>query len=165
MRTVTVTVTATALVALAWFVAARPVAGSLLAGGLAFAAPKPACPASITAAAARAVAGTSVTSCKPEHEDGVDKFEVKLTRKDRSVVEVDVSTDGKVLAVEEAIALDKLPEAVTKAFAARYPKATPRAAEKQVVTDQGTRYELAFTDGGKRKEATFQADGGFVEEE
>lgn len=36
---------------------------------------KPACPASITAAATKAVANTSVTSCKPEHEDGVDKFE------------------------------------------------------------------------------------------
>jgi len=138
---------------------------SLHLGGTALADPKPACPASITAAATKAVANTTVMSCKPEHEDGVDQFEVKLVRKDKSVVEVDVSTDGKVLAIEEAIALDKLPAAVTKAFAAKYPKAKPSAAEKQVVTDKGTRYELAFTDGGKRKEATFQADGGFVEEE
>lgn len=63
------------------------------------------------------------------------------------------------------IALDKLPAAVTKAFAAHSPKAKASAAEQQVVTDKGTRYELAFSDGGKRKEATFQADGSFVEEE
>ena len=138
---------------------------SLLAGGTALAAPRPACPASVTAAATKSVAGTTVTACKPEHEDGIDKFEVKLTRKDRSIVEVDVSTDGKILAIEEAIALDKLPAAVTKAFAARYPKARPSKAEQQVVTDKGTFYELAFTDGGKHKEATFKPDGGFVEEE
>lgn len=126
---------------------------------------KPACPASITAAATKAVANASVTSCRPEHDDGVDKFEVKLARKDKSLVEVDVSTDGKILAIEEPIALDKLPAAVTKAFAARYPKAKPSEAEKAVVTDKGTFYELTFTDSGRTKEATFKPDGSFVEEE
>ena len=155
MRTVALAVALTVAVSPGW----------LVSGGPARAAPTPACPASITAAATKAIAGTSVTSCKPEREDGVDTFEVKLTRRDHSIIEVDVSPDGKVLAIEEAVALDKLPAAVTKAFAARYPKARPTAAEKQVVTDKGTRYELAFTDGGKRKEATFQANGGFVEEE
>jgi hypothetical protein len=108
---------------------------------------------------------STLKACKAERADGVDQFEVKLVRKDKSVVDVDVSTDGKVLVIEEGIAIDKVPASVTKAFAARYPKATATAAEQQQVTGKGMRYELAFAVDGKRKEATFQADGTFVDEE
>lgn len=138
---------------------------SWLASSTAFAAPKPACPASITAAATKAVANTTVTSCKPEHEDGVAKFEVKLVRKDKTTVEVDVSIDGKILAIEEPVAVDKLPAAITNAFTAKYPEAKPSKAENEVMTDKGTFYEIAFTDSGNKKQATFKADGSFVEEE
>lgn len=137
----------------------------LAAPSAALAGPTPACPASITAAATNAVANTTVASCRPEREDGIAKFEVKLTRHDKSIVEVDVATDGKILAIEEPIAIDQLPPAVAKAFATRYPNAKPAAAHKEVVTDKGTFYELTFPRSGKTHEATFQADGTFVEEE
>jgi hypothetical protein len=130
------------------------------------AAPRPApCPISITAAATKAVANTTVTSCTPEREDGIDKFEVKLARADNSTVDVDVSTDGKILAIEEPIPLDQLPAPVTNAFATRYPRTKPTAASRELVTDKGTFYELTFTAAGKTREATFQPDGTFVDEE
>lgn len=128
------------------------------------AAPAP-CPDGVTAAALKAIPNSTVKTCKAERADGVDQFEVKLVRKDKSVVDVDVSADGKVLVIEQSIAIDKVPAAVTKAFAARYPKAKATAAELQQVTSKDTRYELAFAVDGKRKEATFQADGTFVDEE
>ena len=50
---------------------------------------------------------------------------------------------------------------MTKAFAAKYPKAKADRAEKQVKADKTTTYEIAF---GKT-EVTFKDDGTFVEEE
>ncbi len=120
------------------------------------------CPPVITTAAAKAVPDASVVSCKPEREDGLDKFEVKLARKDRSVVEVDVAQDASVMAIEERITVDKLPAVVAKAFAAKYPKGKPTTAERQTVTGKGLFFEIAF---GKNREATFKEDGTFVEEE
>ena len=53
-----------------------------------------------------------------------------------------------------------------KAFAAKYPKAKATRAEREVHEDNATYFELGFTaDGGKKREATFAADGKFVEEE
>jgi len=123
------------------------------------------CPPAITTAATKAVPETTVTSCHPEREDGVDKFEVKLARKDKSIVEVDVAQDASILSIEEKIALDKLPAAVTKAFAAKYPKAKPTKAERATITGKGVFFEIGFDASGKSREATFKDDGTFVEEE
>lgn len=124
--------------------------------------PKPgACPATVTSAIARAFPKSVVRTCKPEGK----QFEVKLTRADGAEVEVDVAADGKLLQIEEKIALDKVPAAVLKAFAAKYPKAKLEAAEKQTPTTGAPRYELAFTGDRGRHEATFGEDGAFVEEE
>lgn len=51
------------------------------------------------------------------------------------------------------------------AFAARYPGASARRAERPARPGRGTTYELAFTVDGKGREATFAEDGGFVGEE
>ncbi len=132
----------------------------------AVAAAKPACPSGITAAATQAVPDATVLACSPEHEDGIDKFEVKLARKaTKSLVEVDVAVDGNVMAIEERITLDQLPGVVTKAFAAKYPKAKLLRAERETVTGKGMFFEVAFDAAGKQREATFKEDGSFVEEE
>lgn len=123
------------------------------------------CPPSITAAATKAVPETTVTSCHPELEDGINKYEVKLARKDKSVVEVDVAQDASIISIEEPIALDKLPGAVTKAFAAKYPKVKPTKAERATITGKGTFFEIGFHANGASREATFKDDGTFVEEE
>ena len=125
-----------------------------------------ACPDAVTAAVAKAYPDGTVSSCKHEHEDGREQFEVKLTRKGGAKLELDVSPDGKILQTEETIALKDVPDAVTKAFAEKYPKAKATRAEREVHEDGATYYELGFTaDNGKKREATFAADGKFVEEE
>jgi hypothetical protein len=136
----------------------------LLETTLASAAPPP-CPAAVTTAIEKKFPKSTVQVCKAEREDGHDQFEVVLTKADRSKVEVDVSPAGAILQTEEVVALDQVPAPVMKAFAAKYPKATPTRAEKQTPATGKPSYELAFQADGKRKEATFQEDGAFMEEE
>lgn len=137
----------------------------LLAAAPAYAEPPGGCPAAVTTAVKKAFPKATLGACKAEHEHGKDRFEVKLTKSSGEKVEVDVAPDGTVLQVEEKIAVDALPAAVKKAFAAKYPKATPTRAEKQTPATGKPSYELAFQVDGKRKEATFAEDGAFVEEE
>ncbi len=130
-------------------------------------APEPlaACPAVVTGAITRAFPKSSIAKCKAEHEHGTDQFSVDVVKADGTKAEVDVSPDGKVLQVEEQLAIEKVPATVTKAFAAKYPNAKITAAEKQTPAHGGPRYELAFTTDAGRKEATFSEGGKFIEEE
>ena len=150
-----------------WFVVAM-VSTSLLTGAMSVADPKPAaddCPAAVKTAIARAFPKSTIAKCKAEQEHGHAQFEVKLTKEGGGAAEVDVAPDGTILQVEEKIALEKLPPAVTKAFAAKYPKAKIVDAEKQTPAHGAPTYELAFTTDQGRKEATFTEAGKFVEEE
>jgi hypothetical protein len=118
------------------------------------------CPKAVTDGVAKAFPKSTITSCHPEHEDGKDIFEAKITRADGTKAEVDIAPDGSILQLEEMIAVDKLPAAVKKAFATRYPKLKAERAEKQTAGKTVT-YEVA----GGNIEATFTEDGKFVEEE
>lgn len=118
------------------------------------------CPKAVTDGVMKAFPKSKITKCHPEHEDGKDIFEAKITRADGMKAEVDVGPDGSILQIEEKIAVDKLPDAVKKAFAARYPKAKAERAEKQTAGKTVT-YEVAFGE----TEATFAENGKFIEEE
>ena len=140
----------------------------LLAASSVSADPKPApveCPAAVKVAISHDFPKSSISTCKLEHDKDHDQFEVKIVKADGAKAEVDVTADGKILQVEEKIALDQVPSAVAKAFAARYPKAKFDVAEKQTPSHGAPSYELGFAVGGGRKEATFTSDGKFVEEE
>jgi hypothetical protein len=123
------------------------------------------CPTPVKQAIDKAFPKASISKCAPENEHGRDQFEVVLVRAGGGRVEVDVAPDGRILLIEEPIALDQVPAAVMKAFAARYPKAKATSAEKQSPTGAAPNYELAFAIDGKRREATFTTAGAFVEEE
>jgi hypothetical protein len=121
----------------------------------------PPCPQAVLDAAQKAQPGTKVASCKEENERGKTQYEVKLENK----IELDVSPDGKVLQTEEKVAVESVPKAVSSAFAARYPAAKASKAEKQTKADGSVTWELAFNDAKGKHEATFKADGAFLEEE
>ena len=123
------------------------------------------CPAPVRQAIDKAFPKSSISKCAPEKEHGRDQFEVVLVRAGGGRVEADVAPDGKILLVEEPIALDQVPAAVMKAFAARYPKAKATSAQRQTPTGGAPTYELAFAIDSKRREATFTTTGTFVEEE
>ncbi len=122
------------------------------------------CPAPVIAGVSKAFPKLTISACKAERDHGKDIFEVKLVRPGGDRLEVDVASDGTILQVEEPIVLDALPDAVRKAFAARYPKAKATGANKQTA-GKDVRYEIAFVVDKSSKEATFSADGVFVEEE
>jgi len=128
-------------------------------------APTGGCPPAVIMSASRGFPGAKLTACKPAKGDGTDQFEVKVTRKTGGAIEVHFARDGKLLQIEETIAVAKLPGAVAKAFTAKYPKAKVNRAEKQTITDQGVFFEIAFKVDGKSKEATFAAAGAFVAEQ
>src|SRR5258706_9544246 len=70
---------------------------------------KIACPSTVTDAAKKAFPESTVNKCKAEEGN----FEVKLTKKDGSKIEIDVSAKGDVLQTEEVVPVSSLPKAVT----------------------------------------------------
>lgn len=128
--------------------------------------PAPAeCPGAVKTALDKAFPGSKAGKCNAEREKGRDQFELKLTKADGNAVDVDVDPDGRILQVEEKVALDQVPAAVTKAFATKYPKAKASGAEKQTPSGGPVTYEVAFSIDKATREATFTADGKFIEEE
>jgi hypothetical protein len=141
------------------------VAGLVVFAGACAHSPPPAggpdaCPAAVTQSVTSAFPGSAIQSCKPEG----NQFEVKVDKAGEKV-ETDVTADGTIVQTETVVDLAQVPEKVLSAFAAKYPGARATKAEKQVRTGKGARYELAFRDGAKTKEATFADDGTFIEEE
>jgi len=114
------------------------------------------CPPAVATAIKKAFPKDTIARCKIDE----DHFEVSFTRKG---IAVDVSPAGAILQVEETIAIKDLPAPVAKAFATKYPKAKPASAEK-MTRGALVLYEVAFV-SDRRHEATFRADGLFVEEE
>lgn len=123
------------------------------------------CPPAVKAAAMKAHPDATVSACKEETEHGKTQYEVKLTGKAGQKLELDVAPDGSILLTEEYVDLNSVPPTVISAFHGKYAGATPTRAEKQTTADGKVSYELAFSAGGKKKEATFTSDGTFVEEE
>lgn len=119
------------------------------------------CPAAVTDAAKKAFPDAIITKCVAEKSI----FEVVMKKKDKSRVELDVNAKGEVEQIEEMVPVSSVPQAVTKAFTARYPKASLMRAEKQTKADKSVTFEVAFKVGTAMKEATFKDDGTFVEEE
>ncbi len=123
------------------------------------------CPAPVTAAISKAYPAATVESCKKEVEKGTTVYEVKVTTKQGSKIEIDVAPDGKILQTEEKISLQAVPKAVMDAFTAKYKDAKATGAERQTKADGSIQYELKFGAGKQRKEVTFSESGKFLEEE
>lgn len=119
------------------------------------------CPPAVTAAVTKAHPDATVTNCKGEHEDGKDIFEAKLTMKDGTKAELELSPDGGILAMEEVVPATAMPKAVADAFAAKYPGATAERVERITPTGKQVMFEIAFAG----KEASFSDTGAFIEEE
>jgi len=123
------------------------------------------CPPPVQAAIDKAYPGAKLEGCKEEKEDGKPQFEAKLETKAGAKLGLEVSPTGGLLRTEEKIKLEALPAVVAKALGVKYPGAKATKAEKITPATGKVNYEIAFEAGKDRKEATFAADGAFVEEE
>jgi uncharacterized membrane protein YkoI len=107
--------------------------------------------------------GAKLTGAEKETKDGKTTYEVTFTHKGKKL-EAILTAEGKILAVEKAIAVADLPRAVTEGVAAKYPKAKIKGAEE--ITKGGkTLYEVVIETAGKKIEVVLDAKGKIIETE
>jgi uncharacterized membrane protein YkoI len=104
-----------------------------------------------------------ITSVEKETEDGKVVYDIELKQKGRKY-EMDIREDGTVIEIEKEIKAKDLPEAVTKALKAKYPKATiQEIMEVNKVKGKDEKpdhYEVLLVTADKKKlEVTVSLDG------
>ena len=102
-----------------------------------------------------------------EIEDGKTTYEVKLEDGARKI-DIDFSTEGKILAEEEKIDFKALPDTAKNAFtASKYGKWTVKGAEKVIKEENEAdpSYEIMVVKGDKRFEIVLDKDGNITKEE
>jgi uncharacterized membrane protein YkoI len=120
-------------------------------------------PSVVLKAAYDACAGLDATEASVETENGVVYYEVKgMVHGGR--VEVVVSAEGHVLAVEASVVLDKVPANVKEAAVAKVPGFVPDRAER-ISNKDGIFWELRGTAAGKVHEIKVSDAGQVVEAE
>ena len=113
-------------------------------------------PASILAAFQQSYPKAVIKAADKETENGKTVWEIESTDQgqSRSIV---YALDGTALTIEETVAIDTLPAAVTAAVTAKYPKATITLAEKTIEGGK-TFYELTLK-GAAVKSLELMPDG------
>ena len=105
-----------------------------------------------------------IVAAVKEVEDGKTSFEVTIKDKEQNI-DVVVTAEGKITAIETIITEKDLPKEVTAALNGKYPKAEIKKAEK-IVKDDMVNYEVAIVTADKKKvEVLFDAKGKILEEE
>jgi uncharacterized membrane protein YkoI len=120
-------------------------------------------PAKIMAAIKGRFPGAELTSVEKETEEGQVVYDIELKHEGRKY-EMDIKADGTIIEIEKEVAAKDLPEAVTKALEAKYPKATiTEIMEVNKVmgkTETPDHYEvLLVTADQKKLEVTVSLDG------
>jgi uncharacterized membrane protein YkoI len=105
-----------------------------------------------------------LVGAEKETEDGKTQYEVSIKTK-KGMLDVILTPDGKIVAVEKVIEAKDLPKPVTEALEAKYPKATIKKAEEITKDDKVTFEVLIETADKKKLEVVLDANGKIVEEE
>ena len=114
-------------------------------------------PAHILMAAKNAAPGVKFQKAGIEVED-VITYELVGKNGDGRIVEVDVTTEGKVLEVETEVKLDEVPKAVKAAHKRRVPNVKPEFIEKSE-RPCGVWYEIEGMEGDKTTDVEISACG------
>lgn len=115
-------------------------------------------PAAVLAAFAKAFPSATVKGYTREVEKGQTMYEVECVE-GKTHRDVTYSPDGKLLLVEESVAMKDVPPAVRQALEKKYPKARIQLAEK-LMDGKTVEYEFHLTTAdGKEVEAKFDAQG------
>ena len=122
------------------------------------------CPKAVTGAVEKAYPGAKVAACD-KSDEYENSFELKIVAKDGRKLALDVNAAGKIVFTEEEIKVEALPAVVTKSLAAKFPGAKATNVVKGTQEDGSVVYEVMYELKGIKKEATFKADGTFVDEE
>ena len=98
-----------------------------------------------------------------ETEKGKTHYEIALKHKG-SKLEVILTPEGKVVAVEKTIPAAALPRAVAEALKTKFPGTEIKGAE-EITRDGKVTYEVQLKDGDRKREVVFDPSGKVVEEE
>ena len=125
-------------------------------------------PARVRAAVEARFPGAQITSVAREKENGQVVYDYELQQDGRKY-ETDVREDGTLLEVEKQLAGSDVPEAVSRAVAAKYPGAQVREVMEVNKVLQGREtadhYEVTLSGGGAGgKEVNVSMDGRVMEE-
>lgn len=115
-------------------------------------------PAVVQKAADEQSKGATVRGYSQEVENGKTLYEVELTVNGHSK-DVSLDAHGKVVEIEEEVALDSLPGAVRKGLADQARGAKIGKVESLTKNDKLVAYEAQVVKGGKRSEIQVGADG------
>ncbi len=108
--------------------------------------------------------GAKLTGASKENEKGKIEYEVALKYKDHTY-DVIVAADGKLIAIEKAIAVKDLPKVVATAVATKYPKSTIKTAE-EITKGSKVTYEVHLVTAQKRSvEVVLDSSGKILAEE
>jgi len=121
-------------------------------------------PKAVTDAVKKKFPDAELKSAEIEKENGKDVYEVVIKYKDQAI-EVVLTPEGKIIAVEKEMAAKDLPKAVTEAIDSKYAKATIKKVEELTKDDKVT-YEVVLSTADKKIVIVeFDAKGKVVQEE
>jgi hypothetical protein len=122
-------------------------------------------PAAVVKAIKAKYPKAEMVSAEAGDEDGKKQFEVEIKNGGHDL-EVTLSPEGKILAVERVIETKDLPKVVEDALEAKYPKAKIEKVEEVSKDDNVASYEITIVTADKKKvEAEFDVKGKFIDEE
>ncbi|WBU55591.1 PepSY domain-containing protein [Paracoccus sediminicola] len=111
-------------------------------------------------AAQAAMPDASFESASLDDDEGTDTYEIAGVTSDGTAIEVDVLEDGTVEEIEEEVALEDLPDAVTAAWEENMAGVTPSMIEKSTRDDGATViYEFEGEQDGQEFDAEVNEDG------
>src|SRR6476659_5903446 len=98
-----------------------------------------------------------VNDCSKEIDKGKVAYEFS-SDEGKTHRDVSYSDDGKLVAAEETVSVEAVPDAVRKALKTKYSKGTVARAEK-ITGEGGVKYEFRVKNGSKRAEVVFDDQG------
>jgi hypothetical protein len=123
-------------------------------------------PAAVLDAAKKRFPKAELTAALKIEEKGKTHYEIQLKQK-RDKYALTLTATGVLQEIEKEIPLTALPEAVTDALAAKYPKATIKTAEEIVKVAAGKErkagYTIGLAEGTKSYEVVISSDGKTIE--
>ena len=121
-------------------------------------------PAKVTAAVKEKFKDAELVSASKEVEDGKTLFEVQLKFKGHAI-DVTVTEDGTITAIEKEIAAKDLPKAVAAAVEEKFPKAKWTKVE-EITKGEKMTYEVLLTTADKKEfEVVLDPSGKIIETE
>jgi uncharacterized membrane protein YkoI len=108
--------------------------------------------------------GAEIVSAQKENENGKLAYEINLKHKDAKI-EATVTPEGKITAIEKAIAVKDLPQPVARALRRKYPRAEIKSVEEATQGEKVSYEVLLVTTDKKTIEVVFDAQGKILEEE